>query len=87
MWKSESGVNLAGGESIAQYAQRMLKQAQQVKKSASYTRRYVPTVKPGDHVRMAYPTQGLTGVYMVESQTVTLAYSASTDEQILEATS
>lgn len=85
VWKSESGVNLAGGESIAQYAQRMLRQAQQVKKSASYTRRYVPTVKPGDHVRMAYPTQGLTGVYMVESQTVILAYSASTDEQILEA--
>lgn len=87
VWKSESGVNLASGETIAQYAQRMLRQAQQVKKSASYTRRYVPTVKPGDHVRMAYPAQGLTGVYMVESQTVTLSYSASTDEQILEATS
>jgi hypothetical protein len=85
VWKSESGVNLASTESIAQYARRMLKQAQQVRKSASYTRRYMPNVRPSDLIRMGYPAQGLTGVYMVQSQTVALEYGAATDEQIMEA--
>jgi len=85
VWKSESGVNLASNESIAQYARRMLKQAQQVKGAASYTRRYMPNVRPSDLIRMAYPAQGLTGVYVVQSQTVALEYGAATDEQILEA--
>lgn len=85
VWKSESGVNLASTESIAQYARRMLKQAQQVRKSASYTRRYMPNVRPSDLIRMGYPAQGLTGVYVVQSQTVALEYGAATDEQIMEA--
>ena len=85
VWKSESGVNLASNESIAQYARRMLKQAQQVRKSASYTRRYMPNVCPSDLIRMAYPAQGLTGIYVVQSQTVALEYGAATDEQIMEA--
>lgn len=85
VWKSESGVNLASNESIAQYARRMLKQAQQVKRAASYTRRYMPNVRPSDLIRMGYPAQGLTGVYIVQSQTVALEYGAATDEQILEA--
>ena len=85
VWKSESGVNLASNESIAQYARRMLKQAQQVKRAASYTRRYMPNVRPSDLIRMGYPAQGLTGVYVVQSQTVALEYGAATDEQILEA--
>ena len=85
VWKSESGVNLASNESIAQYARRMLKQAQQVRKSASYTRRYMPNVRPSDLIRMAYPAQGLTGIYVVQSQTVALEYGAATDEQIMEA--
>ena len=85
VWKSESGVNLASTESIAQYARRMLKQAQQVKKAASYTRRYMPNVRPSDLIRMGYPAQGLTGVYVVQSQTVALEYGAATDEQIMEA--
>ena len=85
VWKSESGVNLASNESIAQYARRMLKQAQQVKRAASYTRRYMPNVRPSDLIRMGYPAQGLTGVYTVQSQTVVLEYGAATDEQIMEA--
>ena len=85
VWKSESGVNLASNESVAQYARRMLKQAQQVRKSASYTRRYMPNVRPSDLIRMGYPAQGLTGVYVVQSQTIALEYGAATDEQIMEA--
>lgn len=85
VWKSESSVNLASNESIAQYARRMLKQSQQVKRAASYTRRYMPDVRPSDLIRMGYPAQGLTGVYVVQSQTVALEYGAATDEQIMEA--
>ncbi len=84
VWKSESGVNLASTESIAQYARRRLKESQRVQKVASYTRRYLPDVKPSDLIRMSYPAQGLTGVYMVQSQTVALEYGAPTDEQIAE---
>ena len=82
VWMTESGVNLACNENIAGYAQRKLKEAQQVKQSASYTRRYMPDVIPGDLVRMQYPTQGLSGVYAVQAQTISLGYGASTEEQI-----
>ena len=82
VWKSESGVNLADTENIAAYAQRMLREAQQVKQTASYTRRYIPDVIPGDMVRLRYPAQGLVGEYIVVSQSISLGYGAGTEEQI-----
>ncbi len=82
VWRYESGVTLASNESIAEYAMRKLAEAQRVKTTASYDRRYVPGVFPGDLVRMNYPQQRLTGVYEVQSQTVTLGYNARTSEQI-----
>ena len=82
VWRTESGVALSNNESIALYAQRMLRQAQQVRKTSTYTRRYHPDLLPGDLVRMDYPIQGLQGVFEIQSQTVTLGYGGSTSEQI-----
>lgn len=84
VWLTESNAKLASTESVAQYAQRKLKAAQAVKQVASYTRRYLPDVLPGDMVRMRYPKQGVVGLYSVRSQTITLGYGASTDEEITE---
>lgn len=84
VWQTESGAKLASTESVAQYARRKLKEAQTVKRTASYTRRYLPEVLPGDMVRMRYPAQGVTGLYSVRSQTVTLGYGASTEEEVTE---
>lgn len=82
VWKSESGVNLASTESIAQYAARKLKEAQQVKQTASYDRRYYPGLVPGDRVQMHYPEQGLSGVFTIESQTTKLGHGGTTSEQV-----
>lgn len=82
VWRSESGVALSSNESIAEYARRMLTQAQQVKESVAYDRRYVPDVVPGDLVRMNYPKQEVVGVYSVDSQSVTLGYGTTTSERI-----
>lgn len=81
VWKQES-CSLSANESVAEYAQRRLKELQQVRQTASYTRRYVPEVMPGDLISMNYPEQGLTGNYSVKSQSITLGYGARTAEQI-----
>lgn len=73
---------LSASESVAEYAQRRLKELQQVRQKASYARRYVPDVMPGDLVGMNYPEQGLTGNYGVQSQSITLGYGARTAEMI-----
>lgn len=81
VWKSESGVALAN-ENIAEYAKRKLKEAQQVIQAASYDRRFIPDVFPGDIVTMHYPEQGLTGDYIVQSQSIKLGHGATTSETI-----
>ena len=83
VWARESGVTLIGGESINEYAQRRLYALQSVQKSASYTRRYIPSVFPGDLIEIHYPQETLKGVYRIESQTVTLGYNARTNEDVM----
>ena len=78
----ESSAKLADNESIAEYAMRQLKEAQKVKKAASYTRRYLPDVVPGDVVMLHYPEQDLDGRFTVTSQSISLGYSAETSEQV-----
>jgi hypothetical protein len=82
VWKRETGVALATNETVAEYAMRKLKEAQQVKQTATYSRRYLPDVYPGDLVSMHYREQGLDGLYKVQSQSISLGYGARTSEQI-----
>lgn len=81
VWKRES-CTLSADESIAEYAQRRLRESQGVRQTASYTRRYVPDVMPGDIVGLNYPEQGLTGNYGAQSQSITLGSGARTAEKI-----
>lgn len=83
VWMREDGCELADNETIAQYANRMLKAAQQIYQSADYSRRYIPNIIPGDYIRMRYPAQGLDGVYQIDSQGIALTHGARTDEKIL----
>ncbi len=84
VWMQESGCDLADNESIGEYAMRRLKEEQQIKKTASYSRRYVPSVVPSDLIYLHYPKQGLDGTYMIKSQSVTLGYGARTSEEVSE---
>lgn len=81
VWKKES-CTLSAGESVAEYARRRLRELQRVRQTASYMRRYLPDVMPGDIVGLNYPEQQLTGNYGVQSQSITLGYGARTAEQI-----
>ena len=82
VWTQDNAANLADNQTIEQYAKMMLSQAQAVKQTASYNRRFIPDVYPGDMVRMRYPEQGVNGLYTVKSQSITLSYNATTNEEI-----
>lgn len=84
VWETESGVNLAAGETIGEYAQRQLKRAQRVRKQASYDRRFIPEVRAGAVINLHYPAQGLDGLYFVASQSIRLGFSARTAENVEE---
>lgn len=80
IWKSETGCALNDGESLAQYAQRRLKEEQSIGYSLDYGRRFHPDVRPTDLVDIYYPEQNVDGVFEIESQTISLGYSAAVSE-------
>lgn len=82
VWMVDSSCELSQNESIGQYAQRKLDEAQQIQRTAEYERRYFPDVVPGDLVRLHYPAQNLDGVFNIASQSIELGYGARTSEQI-----
>lgn len=83
VWLQETGCELAANETIEQYAIRRLKESQKIFKTASYKRRYLPNVYPGDYIRMNYPKQDLNGVFQVSNQSIDLGYAAQTTEEIM----
>ena len=84
VWKVEKSAALAANESIAEYANRALQEAQRIQQSVSYDRRYVPTVTIGDTVRLHYPAQDIDNNYVVSSQSITLgAGGCKTSEEVL----
>lgn len=76
----EENVTLADNETIRKYAERRLRELQERTETASYTRRYMPEVYPGDAVRLNY--KDLMGLYTIESQSITLGTSARTQEAV-----
>lgn len=82
VWASSQSVSLADNESIEGYAMRKLREAQNVEKTATYIRRYLPGVLPGDMIQLKYPVQNLEGMFTVENQTVALGYAAKTNEGV-----
>lgn len=82
VWASESGVSLSVNETLYDYTARRLKEEQEYLTTASYSRRFVPSVFPGDMVKLHYPKQELDGDFMVTNQSIELGYSARTSEEI-----
>lgn len=82
VWASDTGVNLTENETIERYAMRMLREAQNVQKTASYSRRFIPDLYPGDVINLNYRTQELTGLFEITSQNITLGFAARTNEGV-----
>lgn len=85
VWEEETNCDVGEMETIAEYAQRKLKELQSVTMTASYKRRYHPDIVPSDLVELDIPQHRLRGVYKVESQSISLSYGASVDEEVTSA--
>lgn len=83
VWYEDSYAYLQENETLAEYANRALKTAQQTATTISYTRRFDPNVYVTDVVGLNYPEQKIIGNYMVISQTITLGYNAKTSEEVV----
>lgn len=79
IWTQDEA-DLSDDETLAEYAKRMLKEAQNVSESAKYTRRFLPDVNVGDIVRLDYPQ--IQGDYRVKSQSIDLTYGGETSEEV-----
>lgn len=84
VWAEEINPAMADNEGLMAYAERRLKDLQQVASTASYIRRYNPDVLVGDYIDLSYPEQGLSGLYRVTSQSVTLGHNAATSEEVIK---
>ena len=84
VWLEDSSPCLLENETLAEYAQRLLKSAQQASTTISYDRRFNPDVYISDVVRLNYPAQKIDGLFLVTSQTITLGYNAKTSEEVIQ---
>ncbi len=84
IWKEDANAKLNDGESIAEYAQRRLKEEQSPSRRITYNRRFIPGVLPGDAIQIHYPAQNIDGVFRISSQQIELGYAARTSEEVIE---
>ena len=82
IWQQETDVELSDGETLAQYAQRKLSEAQKSARKLSYDRRYYGGVGVGDRVRISYPAEGIDGVFEVTSQTIKAGTPCKVSEEV-----
>ena len=82
IWVEEQNQVLNDKETLSEYAERRLKELQQVETIVTYDRRYVPEVLPTDVVRLNFAAQGVTGTFLITSQTVDLGGSPKTSEEV-----
>ncbi len=85
VWYEDTDVMLNTNETLAEYAQRMLKVYQRNSTEISYSRRYYPGIYPGDCIRLNYPAQGISGLFLISEQDITLGYNAKTSEEVVQA--
>lgn len=82
VWKSEIGVDLPGGESIATYAVKKLKELQKPARTIKYSRRFFENIFLGDVVSLNYPQHNLTGKFRITSQTLSLTHGCRVEEEV-----
>lgn len=81
VWAEESNCKLNDGESLQEYAVRMLREKQSPGRTVSYSRRYLPDVTVGDIVRIHYPRQNIDADFRITSQDIEFGYGARTTEE------
>lgn len=84
VWYEDSSAYLQENETLAEYAERMLRLAQQTATKISYDKRFDPSVYVSDVVRLSYPAQQISGDFLVTSQTIALGYNAKTSEEVVK---
>jgi hypothetical protein len=84
VWVEDTSAYLQDNETLAEYADRMLKLIQQTVMSISYDRRFDPDVYISDVIRLSYPAQKISGLFLVTSQSITLGYNARTSEEVVQ---
>lgn len=82
IWAQETNCKLGDNEGIAAYAGRRLEELQQASRKISYDRRFHPAVTIGDRVRIHYPGQNISGIFEITSQTIDIAKTARTSEEV-----
>lgn len=85
VWSEDTSCDFNSGESIAEYANRRLRELQSVAVTVTYDRRFDPNILAGDLVRLKYPGQSLDGLYYVSSQRIELGYGGRTSEEVRKA--
>ena len=83
VWYEDNNVILNTNETLAEYANRMLKEYQKSATNVSYSRRYYPGIYPGDYIRINYPAQDVSGIFVISDQNVSLGYNARTSEEVV----
>lgn len=84
VWAREVDVSLGGLDSAESYAKRALKRAQQISTTVSYSKRFDPDVRVTDIIRLNYPEQEITGLYVVKSQSIELSHGGKTSETVIK---
>lgn len=79
IWKEEN-VDIAAGDTLADYADRRLKELQMVGTEVSYTRRFLPDLGVGDVVRLRY--ESVSGLYRISEQKLTFGHNLTTSETV-----
>lgn len=83
IWKQENASTLSEDESVAEYAMRKLREAQEHSREVQYSRRYNPALTVTDIVNLHYPGIGIDGLFRITSQTLNLGHAIRTDEKVV----
>lgn len=84
IWAEEGSVTLSDTESLADYANRRLRELQSPARKVTYKRRYHPDVAVGSKLHINYPEINIDGDFCVTSQSIELTYGCTTNEEVVE---
>lgn len=79
---AEEAAQLSSSAPLAAYAQQRLKELQRPAREITYTRRFMPDLRPGDIVGINYPKADIDGEFRISSQSIELGYGCDTEETV-----
>lgn len=81
IWMEETDCDLNEDESLAEYAERRLKEEQRSSKTIEYNVRFSPEVSVGHIAFINYPAQKLSGKFYISSQSIDIDESVTVSEE------